>query len=136
MTDLDLRAIGMGGAAMLAALVPPVAALRLALGELSDDSNLWLVALVAFFVACLLGGAVAARLAARAHLVHGAGAAAAGFMAAVLVGLIRRAASGDGILSVAVLVTATFFVLLAASLGVLGGLLARRRLLRSEEAAP
>lgn len=127
MSSTEVRAVGAGSATTLVVLVPPVAALRLALGELSDDSNLWLVALVLFVLACLIGGAVAAHVAEGRHLLHGAAAASAGFGAAVLVGLLRRAVGGDGILSVAVIVTAMFFSLFAAALGVLGALLALRR---------
>lgn len=132
MRGLDVRALAFGGGVCLAILVPPLLALRLALGDFADDSNLWLVALAIFSIASVVGGRVAAGIADQRELVHGAVAAAGAFLAAVVVGIMRRAITGDGILSVAVFVTTVFFALSAGSLGILGGLLARRRRAQKE----
>ena len=120
---LDLRAVGRG-AVGAAALFGPIAFVLRALAGGDVDSNNWLLLLVLFPFAFMFGGWLAAYDRPPTPLVHGAIAAAAGFLGLFLLILPFRLADGRFTLA-----SAIFAVLLAeaaALCGLLGGLLASR----------
>ena len=122
---IDRAAVLRGAAIALAVLVPPVAIVRALLGN-DDDSPLWSVIPLAFLIAFIAGGSVAARRAAQAPYVNGAVAAGAAFGAALAVGVVRNLVTGRS-MGVAALVTAVLFWQIATSLGMLGAFVAVRR---------
>jgi putative membrane protein (TIGR04086 family) len=121
--DLDPPTILAGAAAALALVVPTAIAV-LIVDRGDDDGSAWtLLALAVFLAGFFLGGAVAARRAPHLPLAHGAIAAATAFLVVQVVGTARRLAAGDDVTWVLIV----FNALVAASVGLLGALVAGRR---------
>ncbi|MGH9136012.1 MAG: hypothetical protein ACRD0G_03070 [Acidimicrobiales bacterium] len=123
--DLDWRAIGIGAAVALAVAVP-VNAVGAAL--LDEDSG-WVFAFALVGLAGFAaGGFVAASKRPDTPLTHGAVAAAVAYLLAQAVAVVVNLASDDDVNVVAIVASA----LLAASFGLLGGLVADRLAARAD----
>lgn len=125
--DLDRRIVARGAAAALVLATPAAVASSL-LADNEDRyrgvlSALTLVLLLAF----ALGGFVAGRESSDLPAKHGAAAAAAAFVVVQMLGVLSRLTRGDSLSAVRIVSGA----LLAASAGIIGGLLATRRPRRS-----
>lgn len=128
---VEARSVAVGALTTIVLAVPPAL-----LGVvLSDDGTLegssWVPLLFAWIiVAFVAGGFVAARAQAHAPSVHGAAAAFCGYALVQAVGIVRHLAADEPLawLSIA------FSALLAASTGLVGGLLANRRRVRHSRA--
>ena len=125
---IDWRAVAAGAALAVVVTVPPAVVARLLRGDdlEGQESNLWVVPVVALFIGFGLCGHLAARRRPDTPLLHSAVAALAAF--AVLCGfvVVRRFVTGDG-LSVPLVVTLLLLLQITVSLAVLGGYVAMRR---------
>jgi predicted permease len=126
LAQLNRRDVGLG--ALVAIVIAlPCGLLAQSLADGDDDGSGRSAAVPVLFVMVMaafgLGGWVAARFQRDTPQMHGAVAALAAFVVIQGVGVARRVAAGDGV-NVASIV---FFGLLAATCGLLGGWLARRR---------
>ena len=125
---IDWRAVADGAVLIVAVTMPPVLIVRLFKdGDLpGQESNLWVVAVVAMFVGFVLGGHRAAKRRLDAPLLHAAVAAAcaAGVMASIVI--VRRLVTGDGV-GVPLVVTLLLLLQIAVSLAIIGGYVAVRR---------
>jgi uncharacterized membrane protein YeaQ/YmgE (transglycosylase-associated protein family) len=122
MRDLDWRAVGTG---VLAALVLALPAGLIGAIVVNDESNNGVfVFYVAILAGMLIGGYVAGSKRPDTPLTHGAVAGAGAFVAAQAVTVLVRVARGNHLRPAAVYV---FNLLLAASLGIVGALIAERR---------
>lgn len=127
---VDRRAVLSGAVLALALAVPTVVGVQAynALVGIPDDSNLWFAAAAVLFVEMMLGGSRAARLRLEAPFTHGAMAALLGYVPILVislaVALVKKPISANQIPG---LVSAVLFgLLLFASAGIFGGLLATR----------
>jgi predicted permease len=125
---MDWRAVGTGAAVAVVVTVPPAVVARILKGDdlEGQESNLWVVPVVALFVGFALGGHLAARRRPDAPLLHSAAAAVGAFAALCVFVVVRRFVTGDG-LSVPLVVTLALLLQITVSLAVLGGYVAMRR---------
>lgn len=125
---LDWRAVADGAVVTVAVTMPPVLVVRLFKdGDLpGQESNLWVVAVVAMFLGFVLGGHRAAKRRLDAPLMHAAAAAASAALVMSSVVIVRRLVTGDGI-TVPLVVTLLLLLQIAVSLAVIGGYVAMRR---------
>ena len=125
---IDWRAVADGAVVIVAVTLPPVLLVRLFKdGDLpGQESNLWVVAVVAMFAGFVLGGHRAAMRRLDAPLLHAsvAAATAAGVMASVVI--VRRLVTGAGV-TVPLVVTLLLLLQITVSLAVIGGYVAVRR---------
>lgn len=124
---IDWRAVADGAVITVSLTLFPTIAVRLFKdGDLDgQESNLWLIPLLALLVGSAWGGHRAARRSLQAPLVHASAAAAcaATVLAAVRIG--RAAISGDGF-DGALIVTFVLLVQISVSLAIIGGQIAVR----------
>ena len=124
MAALDLKPIVVGAAVTLVIAVPPaVVAQVMADREDAADSNWVLVLFGLVLLGFLAGGFVAARRELDAPLTHAALAAGLAFVLVQGFGVVRHLISGEDVRWIGIAFTA----LLAASCGVVGGLVAGLR---------
>lgn len=125
---IDWRAVADGAVVIVGVTMPPVIVVRLFKdGDLpGQESNLWVIAVLAMFLGFVLGGHRAARRRLDAPMLHAAVAAAsaAGVMASIVI--VRRLVAGSG-LTVPLVVTLLLLLQIAVSLAVIGGYAAVRR---------
>jgi hypothetical protein len=124
---LDWRAVGAGMVAGLAFAIP--AGLIGAVVVQDETSNGVFVFFLVIMIGMLAAGFVAGSKRPDAPFTHGAAAAAAAYVVAQLVTLVVRLATGSDLRSPVVYV---FNLLLMASVGVVGALIAERRNARAE----
>jgi putative membrane protein (TIGR04086 family) len=124
MNLLDLRSVAIGALVTLVIAVPP-AVVGQVMSDRDDaaDSNWVLVLFGIVLLAFLIGGFTAARRSPEAPLTNGAAAAFVAFALVQGFGIVRHLVSGDDIRWVGI----AFTGLLAASCGVVGGLVAGLR---------
>ena len=126
LADLDRRAVAIGGVTAAVIALPSLIVGAAVSDE--DGSNLAVVALVLIlFVAPFVGGAVGARNQRATPFIHGAAAAALGWLVIVAHALVR-VALGHDIVPGYLLITGIINV----SVGMLGGYASFRRTLRKE----
>jgi len=125
---VDWRAALDGAALAVLVTLPPTVAVQLLKGDdlEGQESNLWVVPVLAMLAGFFLAGRRAARRRPEAPLAHGAAAAALGIAALGGLTLARRLVSGDGV-SAPLLLTLVLVVQVTVSMGVLGGYTAARR---------
>lgn len=125
---LDGRTVVTAAALAIAVTVPPTWLVRLWKGDDLDgqESTLWVVPVLALFVAFVLAGHLAARRRPEAPLAHSAAAAVAAFTVLSAVTVVRKLVIGDG-LSGPLLITLLLLLQITVSLAVLGGYVATRR---------
>ena len=118
----------MGAALAIVVTVPPAVVARVLKGDdlEGQESNLWVLPVVALFVGFGLGGHLAARRRPDAPLLHSAAAALVAFAALCGFAVVRRFVTGEG-LSVPLVVTLVLLLQITVSLAVLGGYVAMRR---------
>lgn len=123
--ELDWSAIGRGGLLALAIAASAVAAHEVvdAVAGIDPDSDVILLFYVVVLAGLVLGGRLAGLRRPEAPLTHGALAALAAYAALALVTTAVRIGDGDVVDPVGLL----FNAFMAASAGILGGLLAARR---------
>ena len=124
---IDWRAAGLGAAVTLAILEPPVQIINAlkANDPPGEESFLWIVGALAFFVAFPFGGFYAARRRPRTPFLHSAVAAALALAAALVIRTIVDAITGDE--ASFSIITTLLLAQIAISLGVLGGYAATAR---------
>ena len=124
---IEKKAVLQGAALALAVTLPPVVLVRILHGDDMEgqESNLWIVVVLALLAGFALGGYRAARDKPRNGLSHAVAAGAAAFVAIALYSLVRRAIGGD----LAVSDVARLFVVgsISVSVAMLGGMFAIRR---------
>jgi predicted permease len=128
MNGVDWRVALNGALVTLAVTLPPVILVRILKGDdlEGQESNLWIVGVLAIFIGFAVGGFFAARRRPDLGLMHAAAAAGLAFAGVALYAVIRRAASGERV--AASLVIQLFVVgTITVSIGVLGGYVATRR---------
>ena len=120
MRHLDWRAAGLGAAVTLGILQPPVQIINALKtnDRPGEESFLWIVAALAFFVAFPIGGFYAARRRPRTPFLHGAVAAAIALVATLVIRTIVDMITGDD--SSFSIITTLLLAQIAISLGVLG----------------
>jgi putative membrane protein (TIGR04086 family) len=119
---IDWRAVGAGAVAALVLAIPAGVISAIVVDD--ESSNAVFVFYAVIILGMLAGGFVAGSKRPDAPLTHGALAAATAYVVAQAITLIVKAASDSDLRSPAVYV---FNLLLMASIGVVGGLLAERR---------
>lgn len=126
--DLDRGTVVGGAAVALAISLPPTFVARALKGDDApgQESNLWIVAVVAMLVGFAAAGRWAALRRPDSPLVHSAAAAGLAFAAIVVFTVVRRLVAGEG-LTVPLVVTLGLLGQITVSLAVLGGYLAVRR---------
>ena len=125
--QLDWRAAGLGAGVTLAILEPPVQIINAlkANDPPGEESFLWIVGALAFFVAFPFGGFYAARRRPRTPFLHSAVAAALALVAALVIrALVDMITDDEASFSI---VTTLLLAQIAISLGVLGGYVATAR---------
>src|SRR5689334_14797450 len=120
--NIDTRAVALGAGVGLVIAVPAGVLGALVVG--SDDSGLAYPFYVLILVAIMLAGFVAGSKRPDTPLTHGAVAGVTTYAIAQAFAIVVKAAKGDELSSVGVLL---FNALLMASLGTVGGLIADRR---------
>ena len=127
-SPLDVRAAARAAAITVAVAAVPIAAVRLVVGDEAEggERNLWVVPVVALFVAFAVGGHLAARAGPSAPYRHAATSAGMAFAVFVVFTLARRLAAGDG-LTVPLVVTLAVLGQVSVSFALLGGYVAWRR---------
>ena len=125
---LDWRAVADGAVITVVVTLGPTIAVRLFKDSDLDgqESNLWLIPLLALLVGSAMGGYRAARRRLDAPLMHAAAAAASAATVMAAVRVVRAAVTGDG-LGITLVVTFVLLVQIAVSLAIIGGYLAVRR---------
>ena len=125
---LSKRVVGEGALLALAVTLPPVILVRILHGDDLDgqESNLWIVSVLAIFAGFALGGHRAARRRPREGLAHAAGAAGVAFAALALYALLRRVVTGDEV-TVSLIIRLMLVGTITTSIGMLGGYVALRR---------
>ncbi|HEX2064921.1 MAG TPA: hypothetical protein VHE80_10930 [Acidimicrobiales bacterium] len=133
---IDWRAVGVGASLAVLVTVPPAVLARALRGDdlEGQESNLWVVPVLALFIGFGLGGHLAARRRPDAPLLHSAAAALAAFVALCGFVVLRRLATGEG-LSAPLVVTLALLLQITVSLAVLGGYVAMRREARGRRRA-
>jgi putative membrane protein (TIGR04086 family) len=123
--EFDWSAVGKGGLLALAVAVPAILAHEVidAVAGLDPDSDLVLLFYVAVLAGLVLGGRLAGLRRPDAPFTHGALAALSAYAVLALVTTVVRLADGEAVEPVGLL----FNAFMAASAGILGGLLATRR---------
>lgn len=124
---LDWRAALDGATLAVLVTVPPTVVVALLKNDdlEGQESNLWVVPVVAMLAGFFLAGRRAGRRRPEAPLVHGAAAAAVAVTVLGLVTLARRLVSGDGI-GTPLVVTLVLVAQVTISVGILGGYTAAR----------
>ncbi len=124
---LDWRAVGEGALLALVITLPPVILVRILHGDdpAGQESNLWIITVLAIFIGFAMGGYRAAKRRPRNGLSHAAAAAAVAFGGVALYSLIRHAVDGE--LSVSFVIRLLLVGSITVSVGVLGGYAAVRR---------
>ncbi|HVL94077.1 MAG TPA: hypothetical protein VM264_12140 [Acidimicrobiales bacterium] len=119
---VDWRAALDGAAVAVLVTLPPTVAVQLFKGDdlEGQESNLWVVPVVAMLAGFFLAGRRAARRRPEAPLVHGAAAAALAIGALAALTVVRRLVAGDGI-GAPLVVTMILLAQVTVSVGVLGG---------------
>ena len=127
---VDWRTAGIGAAVTLAILEPPVQIINAlkANDPPGEESYLWVVAALAFFIAFPFGGFYAARRRPRTPFLHGAVAAALALVGALIIRTVVDMLTGDD-LNFSI-VTTLLLAQVAVSLGVLGAYAATVRRMR------
>jgi putative membrane protein (TIGR04086 family) len=122
---VDRGAVVAGALAGLALAVPAIVTFQVieATADLDEDSNLVFPFFLVVVAGWVVAGAVAGRRRPDTPLTHGALAAAAGYGVVLVVGLVLALARGDEL----PVVEFVFNTLVAASAGVLGGIVSTRR---------
>ena len=117
-----------GAIVAVAVTLPPAILVRLFKdGDLEgQESNLWVVPVIALLAGFALGGHRAASRRPQAPLLHATAAAVVAFAALAAVAVVRRLAAGDG-LTVPLVVTLMLLLQITVSLAVIGGYVAMRR---------
>ncbi|MGH9155238.1 MAG: hypothetical protein ACRD1K_05185 [Acidimicrobiales bacterium] len=125
---VDWRAALDGAALAVLVTLPPTVAVQLFKGDdlEGQESNLWVVPVVAMLVGFFLGGRRAALRRPEAPLVHGAAAAAVAMAALAALTVVRRLVGGDGI-GTPLVITMILLTQVTVSVGVLGGYATTRR---------
>lgn len=126
--SLDRRSVLEGAAVALVVTLPPVILVRILYGDdmPGEESNAWIVPMLALFAGFILGGHRAAKRQPREAFAHAAAATALAFAIVVAYSVVRRTVTGDDI-------GLSFFIRMAllgsitVSLGVLGGYVAVRK---------
>ncbi|MDP8975996.1 MAG: hypothetical protein M3N28_06475 [Actinomycetota bacterium] len=135
-TSLDRRAVGVGAVATLGIAAVPIAVVRVVVGSQTEgfERNLWVVPVLALFVAFTVGGHTAAKARPAAPYRHAAASALTAFAAFVAFTLARRLLGGEG-LSFPLVVTLAMLFQVTVSLALVGGYVAWRRS-RSQQLRP
>ena len=125
---LDWRVAAQGALLTLAVALPPALLVRILKGDdiEGNESNLWVVTVLAIFIGFALGGHLAARRRPRTALSHAAAAAGLAFAGLAAYSVVRRVVTGDG-LSAAVAAQLLLVGTITISIGILGGYVATRR---------
>jgi hypothetical protein len=125
---VDLRAAGVGAAITLVIAAVPIAVVRLVVGSQAEgaERNLWVVPVLALFVAFAVGGHTAAKSRPVAPYRQAATSAFIAFGAFLAFTLARRLLGGEG-LSFPLVVTLAVLFQVCVSLALLGGYVAWRR---------
>ena len=125
---LDLRAAGVGAAITLAVAAVPIAVVRVVVGSQAEggERNLWVIPVVALFVAFAIGGHTAAKSRPTAPYRHAATSAFIAFGTFLAFTLARRLLGGEG-LSFPLVITLTVLFQVSVSLSLLGGYVAWRQ---------
>ncbi len=125
---IDRRAVGLGAALTLSIAAVPIAVVRVVVGSQAEgfERSLWVVPVVALFVAFAVGGHTAAKARPTAPYRHAASSAVVAFAAFVAFTLARRLLGGEG-LSFPLVVTLAMLFQVTVSLALLGGYVAWRR---------
>jgi hypothetical protein len=124
---IDWRAVADGAVVSVVVTLAPTLVVRfLKRSDLDgQESNLWVVAVVALLVGFALGGRRAARRRMDAPLLHAAASAAAAFVPLTALAVIRAVFVGKG-LTVPLVVTLLLLLQITVSMAVIGGYLAMR----------
>lgn len=125
---LDKRVVLEGALLALAVTLPPVILVRILHGDDVDgqESNLWIVSVLAIFAGFALGGHRAARRRPATGLTHAAAAAGTAFAGLALYSLGRHLVTGDEV-TVSFVIRLLLVGTITVSIGVLGGYVALRR---------
>ena len=126
--DLDRRAVGTGAAVTLGVAAVPIAVVRAAVGSEAEgiERHLWVVPVVALFVAFTVGGHTAAKDRPTAPYRHAAASAVVAFAAFLAFTIARRLLWGEG-LSFPLVVTLAMLFQITVSLSLVGGYVAWRQ---------
>ncbi len=135
-TRLDRRAVGVGAALTLGIAAVPIATVRIVVGSEAEgfERSLWVVAVLALFVAFTVGGHAAAKKRPAAPYRHAVASAVVAFAVFLAFTLARRLIVGEG-LSFPLVVTLTMLFQVTISLALVGGYVAWRQS-RSIEVTP
>ena len=125
--DLDRRAVGTGAAVTLGIAAVPIAVVRAAVGSEAEgiERHLWVVPVMALFVAFMVGGHTAAKSRPTAPYRHAAASSVVAF-AALAFTIARRLLWGEG-LSFPLVVTLAMLFQITVSLSLVGGYVAWRQ---------
>ena len=125
---MDFRAAGVGAAITLVIAAVPIVVTRLVVGSHAEgaERNLWVVPVLALFVAFAVGGHSSAKSRPAAPFRQAATSAFMAFGAFLAFTLARRLLGGEG-LSFPLVVTLVVLFQVTVSLALLGGYLAWRR---------
>lgn len=125
---VDWRVALDGALLTLAVTLPPVILVRILKGNdlEGQESNLWVISVVAIFLGFALGGHRAARRRPSLGLSHAAASAALAFSVIAVYSLVRHAVSGDGV-SFPLVVQLAVVGTITVSISILGGYVAVRR---------
>lgn len=127
-SGVDIGVVLRAAAVTIGVGAGPIVVARLAVGSHAEgaERNLWVVPVLALFVAFAVGGHTAARSRPAAPYRHSAAAAGIAFAAFFLFTVARRLVFGDG-LTLPLMVTMAVFGQLSVSLALVGGYVAWRR---------
>ena len=122
------RVVGEGALLALAVTLPPVILVRILHGDdlEGQESNLWIISVLAIFAGFALGGHRAAKRRPQDGLTHAAAAAATAFAGLAVYSLLRHLVTGDEV-TVSLVIRLLLVGTITTSIGVLGGYVALRR---------